>query len=189
MSIDDSAAREEVRMNRLQRLSILVVLFLAAFIPTVFAGEQPLAIFHAFNDPFTLVESYVCELAGQGYSHVQISPAQKSNPARAWYARYQPVDFAVIEGMGTESDLKKLTDKAHECGMKVIADVWSSTTCRAWTSTRGLTSFRDLLLLISTGSAASIIQNEIRCGTVGSEATCPIWTSPGRGYRMFRKPT
>jgi alpha-amylase len=123
MSIDDSAAREEVRMNRLKRLSILVVLFLAAFIPTVFAGEQPLAIFHAFNDPFTLVESYVCELAGQGYSHVQISPAQKSNPARAWYARYQPVDFAVIEGMGTESDLKKLTDKAHECGMKVLADV------------------------------------------------------------------
>ena len=25
--------------------------------------------------------------------------------------------------MGTESDLKKLTDKAHECGMKVLADV------------------------------------------------------------------
>src|SRR4030095_11101558 len=118
MSIDDSAAREEVRMNRLKRLSILVVLFLAAFIPTVFAGEQPLAIFHAFNDPFTLVESYVCELAGQGYSHVQISPAQKSNPAR-----YQPVDFAVIEGMGTEGEPKKLTDKARECGMRVIADV------------------------------------------------------------------
>jgi hypothetical protein len=48
MSIDDSAAREEVCMNRLKRLSILVVLFLAAFIPTVFAGEHPLAIFHAF---------------------------------------------------------------------------------------------------------------------------------------------
>ena len=52
-------------MNWRKRLSILVVLFLA-FIPTVFAGEQPLAIFHAFNDPFALVESYVCELAGQG---------------------------------------------------------------------------------------------------------------------------
>lgn len=87
------------------------------------AAEPPVAIFHAFNDSYASVESYVCDLPAQGYSHVQIAPAQKSDNDRIWSARYRPVDFSVIGGMGTEIDLKNLTERAHGCGVKVIADV------------------------------------------------------------------
>ncbi len=88
-----------------------------------FAAEQPTAIFHAFNQNYSEVEKFVCKLADQGYSHVQISPAQKSNPGNEWWKRYQPLDYSVIEGLGSENDLKKLTDKAHSCNVQVIADV------------------------------------------------------------------
>lgn len=87
------------------------------------AGDQPVAIFHAFDQRFTDVEAFVCELANQGYSHVQLSPVQKSNPATNWWARYQPVDYSVIEGLGSESELKSLIQRAHGCNVKVIADV------------------------------------------------------------------
>ena len=87
------------------------------------AAHQPVAIFHAFNQRFEDVEAFVCALAEQGYSHVQISPAQKSNPGGEWWKRYQPLDHGVIEGLGSENDLKCLSETAHSCGMKVIADV------------------------------------------------------------------
>jgi alpha-amylase len=87
------------------------------------AGDQPVAIFHAFNESYADVAKYVCEVGKQGYSHIQIAPAQKSNPAPNWWARYQPVDYSVIEGRGSEQDLKRLTDTAHGCNVKVIADV------------------------------------------------------------------
>lgn len=87
------------------------------------AAEQPTAIFHAFNQNYSEVTSFVCELADQGYSHVQISPAQQSNPGSEWWRRYQPVDHSVIEGLGSEADLVQLIDAAQSCNVKVIADV------------------------------------------------------------------
>jgi alpha-amylase len=95
----------------------------AALCTPAFGGDQPVAIFHAFDQNYGDVERFVCDLAGQGYSHVQIAPAQKSNPDEHWWARYQPVDYSVIEGKGSEADLKRLITKAHGCGVKVIADV------------------------------------------------------------------
>ena len=110
----------------LRKLTVI----LATIVFTVFsfpglaqAEEQPVAIFHAFNQQFKDVENFVCILAEQGYSHVQISPAQKSNPGGEWWKRYQPFDYSVIEGLGSESDLESLIDKAHSCNVKVIADV------------------------------------------------------------------
>ena len=88
-----------------------------------FAVEQPTAIFHAFNQQYREVTKFVCTLADQGYSHVQISPAQKSNPSQEWWARYQPFDYSAIEGLGAEADLSNLTKTAHSCNIKVIADV------------------------------------------------------------------
>lgn len=90
---------------------------------TAVAAEQPVAIFHAFDQGFADVELFVCDLAAQGYSHVQIAPAQKSNPDPRWWARYQPVDYSAIEGRGSEEDLRRLVAEAHRCGVKVIADV------------------------------------------------------------------
>jgi alpha-amylase len=97
------------------------------------AAEQPVAIFHAFNQKYSEIDDFVCTLANQGYSHIQISPAQQSNPnnvnlnpsapVNAWAGRYQPVSYKVIDGLGSEQDLKTLTNKAHSCKIKVIADV------------------------------------------------------------------
>jgi alpha-amylase len=88
-----------------------------------FAAEQPVAVFHAHDQYYFDVKNFVCELAKQGYSHVQIAPTQKSNPSGEWWARYQPVDYRYIEGRGSETDLKSLIDTAHRCNVKVIADV------------------------------------------------------------------
>jgi len=87
------------------------------------ATTQPVAIFHAFNQRFSDVKKYVCAVGQQGYSHIQISPAQKSNPSKDWWARYQPIDYRVIEGLGSEAELKSLIDTAHRCNVRVIADV------------------------------------------------------------------
>ena len=93
-----------------------------------FAADQPIAIFHAHYEQYQQVEGYVCDLAKQGYTHIQISPAQKSNPGPLpspleWAARYQPVDYRIIEGLGDETQLRNLISKAHSCNIKVIADV------------------------------------------------------------------
>jgi alpha-amylase len=75
------------------------------------------------------VKEYVCALAEQGYSHVQIAPAQLSNgdsPPRGggeWWRRYQPVDHLTVAGRGSRDDLRALTRTAHGCGIRVIADV------------------------------------------------------------------
>lgn len=84
----------------------------------------PITIYHAFDLQFRDVENLVEDIANQGYSHIQIAPAQKSNEAGgAWYGRYQPIDYTIIEGRGTEAELQSLTTRAHGCGLKIIADV------------------------------------------------------------------
>jgi alpha-amylase len=86
-------------------------LFLTIATEKVWSGEQPIAVFHAFNQKYTDVKGFVCDLRQQGYTHVQISPAQKSNPGDQWWKRYQPVDYRTIEGLGTENDVLALTKK------------------------------------------------------------------------------
>jgi alpha-amylase len=110
-------------VNACKKCPAIISLLFVLLVSIVFAAEEPVAVFHAFDDHYTMIESYVCEISNQGYSHVQIPPAQKSNPDKSWWARYQPIDFSIIEGRGSETDLKKLIDKAHGCGVKVIADV------------------------------------------------------------------
>ena len=85
--------------------------------------EQPTAIFHAHDEAYKDVAGYVCTIASQGYTHIQIAPPQKSNEGPEWWNRYQPVDYMTIEGKGSAADLKALTAKAHSCGVRVIADV------------------------------------------------------------------
>ena len=87
------------------------------------AVEQPLAIYHAFHQPYRQLGSQVCGLARQGYSHVQISPAQLSSRGSEWWRRYQPIDHSRLEGLGTAEELRQLIDRAHGCRIKVIADV------------------------------------------------------------------
>jgi alpha-amylase len=103
--------------------ALLLFVFFGA--PVTSAADQPIAIFHAFDQNYNDVNGFVCKLADQGYSHIQIAPAQRSNPKEPneWYFRYQPVEYGKIEGRGSEDDLKRLIDKANSCGFKVIADI------------------------------------------------------------------
>ena len=110
-------------MIKPRTLSTSLVAFLLILTGAATAQEQPLAIFHAFDQAFPQVESFVCEVGKQGYSHVQITPAQESNPENQWWARYQPVDYAKVDGRGTKAELKRLVDKARGCRVKIIADV------------------------------------------------------------------
>lgn len=112
-----------------RRLPIGLAVLMALALPAgASAGEQPTAILHAFDLPFRQVEEAVCSWGKQGWSHVQISPAQQSHPGpfaapMGWARRYQPVDLGVIAGLGTEQDLGRLIRRAHGCGVRVIADV------------------------------------------------------------------
>ncbi len=101
----------------------VIIYTICTFPVKTLAAERPTAIFHAFDQQYSDVEEFVCELGKQGYSHIQTPPTQKSNPSPEWWARYQPVDYSVIEGRGSQKDLKKLINKAHSCNVKVIADV------------------------------------------------------------------
>jgi alpha-amylase len=106
----------------------LLLVTLAAGSGSAGAAEQPTAILHAHDEPYQAVAQYVCTLPDQGYSHIQIAPAQKSHPGpiaapMGWSVRYQPIDYRLIEGRGSQAELRSLIARAHGCGIKVIADV------------------------------------------------------------------
>ncbi len=79
-----------------------ILFIVLGFSSLVWGAEQPIAIFHAFDQHYNDVSGFVCTLAEQGYSHVQVAPAQKSNPQEPnlWFYRYQPVEYGKIEGRG-----------------------------------------------------------------------------------------
>ena len=81
-------------------------------------------IYHAFNMPFQEIKNQLPELKADGFTYIQISPPQLSNPSPQWWGRYQPVDFDVLESpLGNENDLKELIDAAHEQDLKIIVDI------------------------------------------------------------------
>ena len=77
---------------------------------------------------FKLNEIPVEEIARQGFTAIQTSPLQpikepiRSDLNNAW-AIYQPIDFTIGNDLGTEEDLKNLTNKCHDNGLKLIVDV------------------------------------------------------------------
>ena len=92
----------------------------------VFDAPQAKAdvIYQAFNEHFVDIETKLDELAAIGYSHIQVSPPQKSVNFSQWWGRYQPVDLRVIDSpLGNEEDLLHLIEASHARGVKVIVDV------------------------------------------------------------------
>jgi alpha-amylase len=81
-------------------------------------------IYQAFDIRFRDIKAQLPELEKLGYTYIQVSPPQKSNPSSEWWARYQPIDYTVIDSpLGTEKDLKELINAAHSRKMKIIIDV------------------------------------------------------------------
>ena len=81
-------------------------------------------IYQAFNLRFRDIKTQLPELQKQGYTYIQVSPPQKSNPSPQWWARYQPIDHTIIDSpLGNEKELKELINTAHKRKLKIIIDV------------------------------------------------------------------
>ena len=81
-------------------------------------------IYQAFNIRFRDIKTQLPELQKLGYTYIQVSPPQKSNPSFEWWARYQPIDYTIIDSpLGNEKELKELINTAHKRKLKIIIDV------------------------------------------------------------------
>lgn len=83
-----------------------------------------MTIIQLFNQPFSKVEKQLPRMKKLGFTHILVSPPQKSHASRAWWGRYQPVDFTRIEGpLGNAHQLHSLCRKAHSLGLAIVADI------------------------------------------------------------------
>lgn len=81
-------------------------------------------VLQAFNWPFDLVTARLQEIARIGYTHIHVSPPSLSINRTEWWARYQPIDYRVIDGpLGNEESFRKMNAVADGLGVKIIADV------------------------------------------------------------------
>jgi alpha-amylase len=127
----------DLPMQRLISLTIWLILFwcgaayslraedingIAAGIPE---PEHRNAIVQLFNWRFTEVAAKLPLLKELGYSHVHVSPPQRSNErVWQWWGRYQPIDFSSIQGpLGNEAEFREMNAKADSLDIKIIVDV------------------------------------------------------------------
>ena len=77
---------------------------------------------------FKLNEIPVEEIAKQGFTAIQTSPLQPlkekihENLDNAWVV-YQPTGYTVGNDLGTEENLKNLSERCHRNGLKLIVDI------------------------------------------------------------------
>lgn len=64
-------------------------------------------------------------LRAAGYSHIHVSPPQKSNErVWQWWGRYQPIDFSAVSGpLGSEAEFRAMNAAAERNGIRIIVDV------------------------------------------------------------------
>jgi alpha-amylase len=93
--------------------------------PGIPGPEHRNVIVQLFNWTFNDIRAVIPELRDLGYSHIHVSPPQKSNEVVwQWWGRYQPVDFATIGGpLGTEAEFKQMNDVAAANDIQIIVDV------------------------------------------------------------------
>jgi alpha-amylase len=86
--------------------------------------EKPVAIYHAFDTNYDdITEGDIFKIRNNGYTHIQISPTQKSLEYGEWHDKYQVIGYEVNNRYGDQEALKRLTERAHRHQTKVIADV------------------------------------------------------------------
>jgi len=80
-------------------------------------------IVHMFDIPFRRIQAELPILASAGYGAIQVSPPQLSN-GNAWWGRYQPLDYRVIDSpLGNEDDLRALVKAAAAHGIRINVDL------------------------------------------------------------------
>ena len=109
-----------------------MLLMLLAIASNVFADNkyglkdkiQDGVILHCFDWKLSDIQAEIPNIAKAGFTAVQTSPLHQKEPLNsAWYMTYQPYDYIIGNGLGSESDLKALCAEAHKYGVKVIVDV------------------------------------------------------------------
>ena len=89
---------------------ILSPLAMAQVAPGIPEPDNRNVIVQLFNWRFNDIKNVLPTLRDLGYSHVHVSPAQKSNEyVWQWWGRYQPVDYSIIEGpLGSEVEYQQM---------------------------------------------------------------------------------
>lgn len=84
---------------------------------------QAEVILHAFNWPYATVQARAAEIKSLGYASVLVAPPLKSE-GTAWWARYQPQDYRVIDHpLGNTDSFKAMSNALRAQGVKVYADI------------------------------------------------------------------
>ena len=80
-------------------------------------------ILHAFNWRYDEVTNKAQEIAELGYKKVLVSPAYKST-GNAWWARYQPQDYRIIDNpLGDSNEFKTMVQALKTQGVETYADI------------------------------------------------------------------
>jgi len=98
----------------------------ALVIALLTAATQPAkadVILHAFNWRYADVTARAAAIQSAGYKMVMVAPAYRSE-GTAWWARYQPQDYRVIQHpLGNTSSFKTMIAALNQRGIRVYADV------------------------------------------------------------------
>ena len=82
------------------------------------------AVLHAFDWPYSRVTEQATEIANLGYKAVLVVPPLKSGSDCAWYIRYQPQDYRVIDHCrGNTETFKAMVLALRNKNVKVYADL------------------------------------------------------------------
>ncbi len=80
-------------------------------------------ILHAFNWRYDEIAAQADEIAARGYRMVLVSPPLKSEGS-AWWARYQPQDYRVIDSpLGNTESFRSMSQRLESAGVRLYADI------------------------------------------------------------------
>lgn len=87
------------------------------------ASAQADVVLHAFNWRYATVEARAAQIQQAGYKAVLVAPAYRSEGS-AWWARYQPQDYRVIDNpLGDTIAFASMVQALEARGVRVYADV------------------------------------------------------------------
>lgn len=113
------SGRRQSRTTASPWLAMLACAALFAAIGTARAD----VILHAFNWPYPEVEARADQIQSAGYAAVLVSPPLRSQ-GDAWWARYQPQDYRVIDNpLGDTQDFVAMSAALQARGIRVYADI------------------------------------------------------------------
>jgi alpha-amylase len=180
--------RTEGRLYRLVAgwllaVTLLVATAAGAQVPGVAPGipeaEERNVIVQLFNWRFESIREVMPQLRQFGYSHVHVSPPQKSNEdVWQWWGRYQPIDFSTISGpLGSETEFRAMTQAATANGIQIIVDVVLNHTVDLKAAPPGLVVLQGSRVVSEQFPQFGPEDFHERCNTNGGDTAVRCWLS------------